>query len=196
MIKLQKLTDNQYLWLVGSGEGTTGFASIGKNYDAIDIDDVELIALNSKLKALNSQTQFQIYNDSFIEHDFGVKKYDLIIMNNFLNVIPHADIQDNLQKAFNLLNVGCLISVKVNTDFKSEIDKIISHRKGKELAPLKFYDACHNKYPYYNYFSKSEMENYLIEANFVIQECLLEGHYDRDGNLEAYFNFIAAKCYE
>lgn len=180
---------------VGSGIGTTEFSSLNMHYEAIDIDNESLEKLSKKLKELDYKVDFNIYNSSFIDYDFGERKYDLIIMNYFLNVIPYSEIQKNLEKAFNLLNERCLISVRVNTDFKSEISKTRSDPNVKEIATLKFYDPTKDaKEAFYNYFSKNEMEKYLREAKFQVEQCFLEeSHSYCENKLESYFNFIASK---
>ncbi len=177
---------------VGSGVGTTQFSILGIQYDAIDTDQTKLNELIRKINELKLNSWFNVINESFIEHDFKDKKYDLIIMNNFLNVIPHNTINENFKKAFSLLKENRLISISVNTLNKTDLQRTKKNKLEIEIEENKFYRESDDSY--YNYFSLSEMKQYLREAKFRIERWYLEELFQfQRQEMDSTYHFIASK---
>lgn len=160
---------------VGSGIGTTIFLTLDCIYDAIDIDKEAINLLSNELNKINNN--FNTYNSSFIEYSFGKKKYDLILMNHFLNRIEFNKIEINLNKAYTLLEDDGIISILVNSISNSQINipkKLIVEKNINvdEIAPNKFTRFIENEILHYNYFELEEIEEILIKSKFQIIECI------------------------
>jgi len=154
---------------VGAGEGTVIFKKHSKNYIAIEQDVTFANKISEKLDIIEGKHSVLI-EDFF---DFKTNEmFDLIILNNFITVLPMNKVPQCLEKCFNMLNDRGVLFVRANSNFHSDIKKAREHLDTVEYQDFKF--KLKNESYFKNYFERSELINLITSIGFEVSLVLRE----------------------
>ncbi len=189
LIHNQLLTKIKSVLDVGCGDDNEIFKLLGIEYTGIDSDSAVLKRFGEKLDRFPGD--HLLLHNQFENHDFKNSKFDLILLSNFLNVVPVEKIDESLNKATNLLNLEGLLYLKVNTLNSRFIQEAKSCPSAKEVSLNKFIDIETNFS--HNYFSENEIFQLVEKHNLqFITSSLNEQYYvQEEGRLsEQIYIFI------
>jgi len=177
---------------IGCGCGSSIFKILGKSYCGLDLDENSMIKFEQKLDKLNG-THRLIISD-FQDYDFQDQKFDLIIMNNFLNDVKLSQVKSLFKKSIKLLNYEGFLFVKVNSTSSTEINKARKERDFivEELEPNKFFIESNNYSK--NFFTKDEIIELFMENDLsllMIKKEDLQIYPEED--IKSEFSFIGFK---
>lgn len=149
---------------VGAGQGTSIFKGHFKNYIAIEQDKELANSINKKLDILEGK--HSVFGIDFF--DFNTKEmFDLILLNNFITVLPMPKVVRCLKKCFEMLNDGGVLFVRANSNYHSDIKKAREESDTEEYQEYKF--KLKDESYFKNYFKKEELVNLITSIGFKIR---------------------------
>lgn len=148
---------------VGAGGGTAIFKSHAKNYIAIEQDNELANKINGKLDAIEGE--HAVFSLDFFEYKPN-QSFDLIILNNFITVLPMPKVVQCLEKCFELLNDNGLLFIRANSNFHSDIKKAREEPDTEEYQKFKF--KLKDESYFKNYFEREELANLITSCEFKI----------------------------
>lgn len=154
---------------VGAGEGTSIFKAQNKNYIAIEQNKEYENIINTKLDNINGK--HAVFCLNFFEFNTN-QMFDLILLNNFITVLPIKKVVQCLEKCFEMLNVGGILFIRANSNFHSDIIKAREDQNAEEYQEFKF--KLKDESYYKNYFKKEELVNLITSSKFKISVVRLE----------------------
>ena len=162
----------------GTGQATEPILQTGTSYLAIELGEHLSEYTKSRFRSYDN---FQIINGDFEEHDFGLRKFDLVYSAATIQWIPE-DI--GFSKVSNILNSGGSFAMMMTlTDEKSQNEGL--YRRIQEV-----YDECFR--PEDAYTCKLAYDN-VVNYGFTDFECR-KYHQRRELNADEYVSYIGTHC--
>ena len=148
---------------VGAGLGTAIFKRHAKNYVAIEQDNNLVNKIIEKLDTIEGV--HAVFSIDFFDFKSDYM-FDLILLNNFITVLPMPKVVKCLEKCFEMLNEGGLLFVRANSNFHSDIKKAREEPDTIEYQKFKF--KLKDESYFKNYFKKKELAKLIKTCEFNI----------------------------